>query len=75
MSKFVRGFAAGFVAGIAALGALFTSAELHDRAVRRQQAAELAKLDQVAQQYRSVPKIGTARADRTYPNYGESEFR
>jgi hypothetical protein len=55
------------------VAALATTAELHERSVRKAQAKELAELDKVAGGYRSVPKV--QRADRTYPNFGESEYR
>ena len=63
-------FLAGFATAVAALA---TTAELHERSVRKAQAKELAELDKVAGGYRSVPKV--QRADRIYPSFGESEYR
>lgn len=51
--------AAGFAT---AVGALAVSAELHERAMQKRSGRHLVLVPQ-------------ARADRIYPNYGESEFR
>lgn len=63
-------FLAGFATAVAALA---TSAELHERSVRKAQHKELADLDKHASRFRAVAK--SSRADRIYPSFGESEYR